>query len=98
MQCDKLAPRQPHQFWLKLFPNLWKTEAAIRRETCIGDQRSRPAGVRTPRASNSWAMAASVVLPVRRISAITVRVVALALVVCSDLAARACAAVFTLPA
>jgi len=46
-------------------------------------------GGRTPRASNSWAMAANVVLPVRRISAITVRVVALALAPCPDLAARA---------
>ena len=43
-------------------------------------------------------MAASVVLPVRRISAITARVVALALVTCSDPAARARAAVSTLPA
>jgi hypothetical protein len=41
-------------------------------------------------------MAASVVFPARRISAITARVVALALVVC--LAARARAAVSTLPA
>jgi hypothetical protein len=39
----------------------------------------RPEG-RTPRAFNSWAMAASVALPARRISAITARVVALALV------------------
>ena len=38
-------------------------------------------------------MAASVVLPARRISAITARVVALALVACSDLAALARAAV-----
>jgi hypothetical protein len=45
-----------------------------------------------------WAMAASVVLPARWISAITARVVALALVACSDLAARARAAVSTLPA
>jgi len=43
-------------------------------------------------------MAASVALPARWISAITARVVALALAVCSDLAARACAAVSTLPA
>jgi hypothetical protein len=43
-------------------------------------------------------MAASVVLPVRRIFAITARVVALALVACSDLAALARAAVSTLPA
>jgi hypothetical protein len=35
-------------------------------------------GVRTPRASNSWAMAASVDLPARWISEITARVVALA--------------------
>ena len=52
----------------------------------------------TPRASNSWAMAASVVLPAHRISAITARVVALAFVACSDLAACARAAVSTLPA
>jgi hypothetical protein len=43
-------------------------------------------------------MAASVALPARRISAITARVVALALVACSDLAALARAAVSTLPA
>jgi len=36
----------------------------------IGDQRSRPAGAGTPRASSSWVMAASVVLPARWISAI----------------------------
>jgi hypothetical protein len=59
------------------------------RETWAGAQRSRPAGVRTPRASSSWAMATSVDLPARWISAITTRVVALALVACSDLAARA---------
>ena len=49
-------------------------------------------------AASSWAMAASVVLPARRISAMTACVVALALVACSDLAARARAAVSTLPA
>jgi hypothetical protein len=43
-------------------------------------------------------MAFSVAAPVRWISAITARVVALALFVCSDLAARARAAVSTLPA
>ena len=43
-------------------------------------------------------MAASVVLPARWISAITARIVALAFVACSDLAARARAAVLTLPA
>jgi hypothetical protein len=43
-------------------------------------------------------MAASVVLPARWISAITARVVALALLACSVLAARAWAAVSTLPA
>jgi len=42
-------------------------------------------------------MAASVVFPVRWISAVTARVVALASVVCSDLAVRARAAVSTLP-
>jgi hypothetical protein len=63
--------------------------AASNRETCLASQRSRPAGVRTPRASNSWAMALSVPAPVRWISAITARVVALALLACSDLAARA---------
>ena len=42
-------------------------------------------------------MAASVVLPVRWISAITARVVALALVACSDRAVRARAAVSALP-
>src|SRR5260370_34468130 len=68
------------------------------RDTGAGAQRSRPAGVRTPRPSSSWAMAASVVLPARWISAITARVVALALFACSDLAARARAAVSTLPA
>ena len=41
------------------------------------------------RASNSWAMAASVVRPARWISAIAARIVALAFVVCSDRAARA---------
>ena len=72
--------------------------AASNRETCAGAQRSRPAGVRTPRASSSWAMAAGVECPARWISAITARVVALALVACSDLAARARAAVSALPA
>jgi hypothetical protein len=43
-------------------------------------------------------MAAKVDLPVRWISAITARVVALALVACSDLAARARATVSTVPA
>jgi hypothetical protein len=63
-------------------------QSASNRATCIGDGQLRPARVRTPRASNSRAMAARVVSPARWISAITVRVVAL-LVVCSDLAAGA---------
>jgi hypothetical protein len=75
-----------------------RLQSSISRETWAGAQRSRPAGVRTPRASNSWATAANVVFPDRWISAITARVVALALVACSDLAARARAAVSTLPA
>ena len=33
--------------------------SASNRETCLASQRSRPAGVRTPRASSSWAIAAS---------------------------------------
>jgi hypothetical protein len=73
-------------------------QSASSRKTWAGAQRSRPAGVRAPRASSSWAMAAKVVLPARWISATTARVVAVALVVCSDLAARARAAVSTLPA
>jgi hypothetical protein len=64
-------------------------QAASSLDTCLASQRSRPAGVRTPRASSSWAMALSVAAPVRWISAITARVVALALATCSDLAARA---------
>jgi hypothetical protein len=64
-------------------------QSASNRETLAGAQRSRPAGVRTPRASSSWAMAASVDLPARRISAIPARVVALAFVACLDLAALA---------
>jgi hypothetical protein len=62
---------------------------ASSRDTWTGCQVDRRAGVRMPRASISWAMAASVVAPLRWISAITARVVALALVVCSDLAAGA---------
>jgi hypothetical protein len=54
--------------------------AANSRETWAGAHVDRPAGVRTPRASNSWAMAASVVLPARWISAIGARVVASVLV------------------
>jgi len=61
-----------------VFPCLWKALVG-NRDTWAGAQRSRPAGVRTPRASNSRAIAANVVLPARRISAITARVVALAL-------------------
>ena len=65
-----------------------RLQSAGNRATCIGDGQSRPARVRTPRASDSRAMTARVVSPARWISAITVRVVAL-LVVCSDLAAGA---------
>ena len=67
-------------------------QSASRRETWAGAHVDRPAGVRTPRASSSWAMAASVVFPLPLISAITVRVVALALVASScrlDAASRA---------
>jgi hypothetical protein len=67
----------------------YNSSAASRRETWTGCQVDRPAGVRTPRASKTLAMPTSVSTPVRWISAITARVVALALAACSDLTARA---------
>jgi hypothetical protein len=59
--------------------------------------RAHLGGVRTPRASSSAAMAASVVLPMCWISAFTVRVVALTLVAWSDFTALAHASFSTLP-
>ena len=78
-----------------------KQEFGVRRPA-VARPASVPSGHGPPvsarrRASSSAAMAASVVLPVRWISAITARVVALALVACSDRAVRARAAVSALP-
>jgi hypothetical protein len=42
--CGALSPPRP-------------LETVSSRDTCLASQRSRPAGVRTPRASSSWAMA-----------------------------------------
>jgi hypothetical protein len=82
----ELAPGATTPILAKALSVVESLQSASNRETWAGAQRSRPAGVGTPRASNSWAMAASVVLPARWISAITARVVAFALVACSDLA------------
>jgi hypothetical protein len=46
-----------------------KGYAASNLATCTGAHVGRLAGVRTPRASSSWAMAAKVVLPDLRITA-----------------------------
>ena len=64
----------------------------------MGDQRSRPAGVRTPRASKTLAMPTNVTTPERRISSTTTFVVALAFARRAVLAALALAAVSALPA
>jgi hypothetical protein len=56
--CPATAP-----IWVKALQIVKSPQAASNRATWAGAQRSRPAGVRTPRASNSWAMAASVVRP-----------------------------------
>jgi hypothetical protein len=68
-RAAEVAPNTP-----AITTTLEDLQAASSRETCLASQRSRPAGVRTPRASSSWATALSVAAPVRWISAITGRV------------------------
>ncbi len=62
---------------------------AINLDICTGCQVDRPAGVLTPRASRTLAMAASVETPDRRISSTTTFVVALAFARLAVLAALA---------
>ncbi len=77
--------------------NRSRSQTAINLDTCTGCHVDRPAGVRTPLASRTLAMAASVETPERRISSTTTFVVALALARLTVLAALALAAVSALP-
>ena len=57
LDVDHIIPKGQMMPFRELVESL---QAASNRDTCLASQRSRPAGVRTPRASSSWAMARGV--------------------------------------